>query len=184
MHVDDCDVTFNFGLSSADDFEGNDLAFCGMLDSAEHRRHLVTYKHVKGRCVIHSGKRRHGALSIKGGERLSLIMWSKSDSFRQSPSYVSKLSNKAAAAKDAGVPDQVCLSYTHDKDYSRWAEGPCMYLVIRGKMPGVDIKLEVKPHFMVRDLAEILCYGVSHNGGSLREVPVQYRGIPPLAALM
>merc|ERR1712012_125848 len=30
MHVDECDVTFNFGLTDADAFEGSDLAFCGM----------------------------------------------------------------------------------------------------------------------------------------------------------
>eukprot|EP00913_Durusdinium_trenchii_P025440 g23884.t1 len=37
MHVDECDVTFNFGLTNSDDFRGSDLAFCGMLGSEEHR---------------------------------------------------------------------------------------------------------------------------------------------------
>jgi hypothetical protein len=37
MHVDECDVTFNFALTPADSFEGNDLAFCGMLGSVSHR---------------------------------------------------------------------------------------------------------------------------------------------------
>ena len=41
MHVDECDVTFNFGLTPADSFEGNDLAFCGMLGSVSHRRLLA-----------------------------------------------------------------------------------------------------------------------------------------------
>ena len=71
------EVTFNFGITSHEDFEGNDLTFCGMFDSAEHRKYHHTqlvkcpwpfggrYKHVKGRCVVHSGKRRHGAMDIQ-----------------------------------------------------------------------------------------------------------------------
>ena len=38
MHIDECDVTFNFGITSHDSFEGNDLTFCGMFDSASHRK--------------------------------------------------------------------------------------------------------------------------------------------------
>ena len=38
MHIDECDVTFNFGVTSHENFEGNDLTFCGMFDSASHRK--------------------------------------------------------------------------------------------------------------------------------------------------
>lgn len=117
-------VTFNFGITSHDNFEGNDLTFCGMFDAADHRKYHHTnlvgtksaylhsimlqclpvahvlprftsiimhyhcsmvgvggtyliafcladcwfylrYKHAKGRCVVHSGKRRHGAMDIE-----------------------------------------------------------------------------------------------------------------------
>jgi len=121
MHVDECDVTFNFGLCDPDGFSGSDLAFCGMFGSQEHRRHLHSYAHVKGRCVLHSGKRRHGAMNIKTGERASLIMWTKSPSFRQTAEYQRKWGNYAQIQKEKGDPDRICLSYTHDRDFMRWS---------------------------------------------------------------
>jgi len=120
MHVDECDVTFNFGLTDADGFEGSDLAFCGMFADSNHRKHLHTYKHVKGRCVVHSGKRRHGALNIKAGERASLIMWTRSDSFRWTPAYNKMWGGGSVKGKEDGPPDRVCLSETHDRDYDKW----------------------------------------------------------------
>ncbi|CAK9055849.1 2-oxoglutarate and iron-dependent oxygenase domain-containing protein ICU11 (Protein INCURVATA 11) [Durusdinium trenchii] len=113
MHIDECDVTFNFGITSHNNFEGNDLTFCGMFDSADHRKYHHTYKHVKGRCVVHSGKRRHGAMDIEKGERASLIMWTKSRSFRRTEAYRER-NRKGLTYGDA---DRVCLSYTHDPDY-------------------------------------------------------------------
>merc|ERR1719420_2397954 len=62
MHVDECDVTLNFGLTPGGNFTGNDLVFCGMFGSGAHRQRTHTYQHVMGRCVVHSGKRRHGAV--------------------------------------------------------------------------------------------------------------------------
>ena len=35
-------VTFNFGITSHDNFEGNDLTFCGMFDAADHRKYHHT----------------------------------------------------------------------------------------------------------------------------------------------
>ena len=87
MHIDECDITFNIGLTENPDFEGNQLAFCGMYDADDHRRHLLTYSHVRGQCVVHCGKQRHGALDIEHGERASLIMWTKSHAFRRTPEY-------------------------------------------------------------------------------------------------
>ncbi|CAE7797584.1 ICU11, partial [Symbiodinium sp. CCMP2456] len=88
MHVDECDVTFNFGLSDTINFTGSDLVFCGMLGSADQRKHRHTYRHEKGRCIVHAGKRRHGALPISDGERCNLIMWTKSPTFRDSDGYL------------------------------------------------------------------------------------------------
>jgi len=65
MHIDECDVTFNFGITPHENFEGNDLTFCGMFDSEDHRKFHHMYKHVKGRCVVHSGKRRHELLTSR-----------------------------------------------------------------------------------------------------------------------
>merc|ERR1719207_229405 len=115
MHIDECDVTFNFGITSHDHFDGNDLTFCGMFDSDTHRKYHHTYKHVKGRCVVHSGKRRHGALDIEKGERASLIMWTKSQSYRRKPEYQRR--NRSGLRH--GQADRVCLSYTHDPDYKK-----------------------------------------------------------------
>ncbi|CAJ1350797.1 unnamed protein product [Effrenium voratum] len=113
MHIDECDVTFNFGITAHGKFDGNDLTFCGMFDSADHRKYHHRYKHVRGRCVVHSGKRRHGAMDIEKGERASLIMWTKSRSFRRTQAYRER-NRKGLTYGDA---DRVCLSYTHDPDY-------------------------------------------------------------------
>lgn len=116
MHIDECDVTFNFGLTDAANFAGNDLTFCGMYYADTHRRRSATYKHARGRCVVHSGKRRHGALDIEDGERASLIMWTKSSSFRATAEYARR---NVRALNHSGGADRVCLSYSHDPDYKR-----------------------------------------------------------------
>mmetsp|Transcript_25938 Transcript_25938/g.59940 ORF Transcript_25938/g.59940 Transcript_25938/m.59940 type:complete len:566 (-) Transcript_25938:68-1765(-) len=115
MHIDECDVTFNFAITSHENFEGSDLAFCGMFDADNHRKYHHEYKHIKGRCVLHSGKRRHGALDIEKGERASLIMWTKSRSFRRKPAYMLRQDR----GLNHGEADRVCLSYTHDPDYKK-----------------------------------------------------------------
>lgn len=117
MHVDECDVTFNFGLCDNSDFTGSELAFCGMYGSVNHRKHLHTYSHVKGRCVLHSGKRRHGALNVETGLRASLIMWTKSTVFRRTAAYKKRWGNAATVEAETDVPDRICLSYTHDRDF-------------------------------------------------------------------
>jgi hypothetical protein len=115
MHVDSCDVTFNFGITTSEDYKGSDLTFCGMFHSDEHRLHHFSYRHVKGRCVVHSGKRRHGARDIETGERSSLVMWTHSESFRRTRLYEERYDRMV---KD-GKFDKVCLSYTHDGDYKK-----------------------------------------------------------------
>ncbi|KAH8044113.1 procollagen-lysine 5-dioxygenase [Aureococcus anophagefferens] len=116
MHIDECDVTFNFGLTDAANFAGNDLTFCGMYYADTHRRRSATYKHARGRCVVHSGKRRHGALDIEDGERASLIMWTKSSSFRATAEYARR---NVRALNHSGGTDRICLSWSHDPDYKR-----------------------------------------------------------------
>jgi len=86
-----------------------------MFDSDSHRKYHHTYKHVKGRCVVHSGKRRHGALDIEKGERASLIMWTKSQSYRKTYDY----QRRNSSGLRHGQADRVCLSYTHDPDYKK-----------------------------------------------------------------
>ena len=66
MHTDDSDVTFNVCLGK--DFEGAGLQFCGIMGQANHRHHSLVYQHVKGHCVVHLGRTRHGADDITRGE--------------------------------------------------------------------------------------------------------------------
>ena len=114
MHIDECDITFNIGLTETLDFEGNQLAFCGMYDADDHRKHLLTYTHVRGQCIVHCGKQRHGALDIEDGERASLIMWTKSHAFRRTEEYRHLYDLTKFNLGDA---DRICLSYSHDDDY-------------------------------------------------------------------
>ena len=88
-----------------------------MFGTAEHRRHMHTYKHERGRCVLHSGKRRHGALDVETGERASLIMWTKSSAFRRTAAYQQRWGPQAQVQPEGSTPDRVCLSYTHDRDF-------------------------------------------------------------------
>mmetsp|Transcript_35486 Transcript_35486/g.73024 ORF Transcript_35486/g.73024 Transcript_35486/m.73024 type:complete len:453 (+) Transcript_35486:155-1513(+) len=117
MHVDDCDITFNFGLSDSHNFGGSDLAFCGMSATAQLRQHVHTYSHSKGRCILHAGKRRHGALAVTRGERASLIMWTKSSSFRQTAAYQQRWGALVPVPRDEKTPDRICLSFSYDRDF-------------------------------------------------------------------
>merc|ERR1719197_1992834 len=114
MHVDDSEVTVNVNL--LDTFEGAGLAFCGRYVDPTHRKLQYTYEHVKGRAVIHSGKHRHGALSITAGRRSNLIVWCRSTFFRKSPAFDIRRS------EENQPPDLVCLSRTHDADFQHWSE--------------------------------------------------------------
>jgi hypothetical protein len=69
-----------------------------------------SYPHVPGHAVLHLGRQRHGADTITRGERVSLIVWARSSSFR-----MHQLDHRPAHAQEK--PDEVCLSYTHDIDY-------------------------------------------------------------------
>lgn len=117
MHTDDSDVTFNICLGL--EFEGAGLQFCGVMGAANHRRHTFTYHHAKGRCVFHLGRKRHGADDLTKGERLNLILWNHSSTYRASEEYRSP-----PYVQEEGPPDQVCVSYTHDRDYGLFKPYP------------------------------------------------------------
>ena len=57
------------------EFEGAGLTFCGYMGKAHHRQFSYRHTHVKGHCVVHLGRRRHGADDLSSGERLNLIIW-------------------------------------------------------------------------------------------------------------
>ena len=121
MHVDNSDVTFNVCLGK--DFTGAGLAFCGYMGEPHHRRISHTYVHRKGHCVVHLGRRRHGADDIQSGERLNLIIWNTNLAFRSSRAYTD-LQQQRRYLKEVGPPDLQCLSYTHDRDYLSFKEPP------------------------------------------------------------
>jgi len=116
MHTDDSDVTFNVCLGH--NFTGASLSFCGTMGAPDHRQFAMTYQHQVGRAVIHLGTRRHGADDIESGTRASLVVWN----------YNSKWWGSRVHAinywSEAGPPDSLCLSYTHDLDYSVYKELP------------------------------------------------------------
>lgn len=122
VHCDDSDVTFNVCMGR--DFKGAGLQFCGNQGSAQHRKSSLVYHHVKGRCVVHTGYRRHGADDITQGERLNLIIWNKNSEYRKSLSYkkYTMQSRGTGYETEEGPPDQVCLSFTHDRDYGVYKE--------------------------------------------------------------
>ena len=75
---------------------------------------------------MHLGRRRHGADDIQSGERLNLIVWNHNLAFRGSRQYTD-LQHQRRYEKEAGPPDAVCLSYTHDRDYLVYKEAPAQY---------------------------------------------------------
>eukprot|EP00928_Gymnodinium_smaydae_P075167 TRINITY_DN58178_c0_g1_i1.p1 TRINITY_DN58178_c0_g1~~TRINITY_DN58178_c0_g1_i1.p1 ORF type:complete len:496 (-),score=78.15 TRINITY_DN58178_c0_g1_i1:159-1646(-) len=116
VHTDDSDVTFNVNIFG--DYEGCPLVFCGIVGAPDHRKFKVAYQHRLGHAVMHSGRHRHGAEDITGGERMNLVIWSYSYNFRQSAA------SKKKHKRELGPPDMRCLSYTHDRDFGHFREYP------------------------------------------------------------
>jgi hypothetical protein len=117
MHTDDSDVTFNVCLGL--NFEGAGLQFCGLMGAPNHRHHTYTYQHVRGSCVCHLGRKRHGADDITSGERLNIILWNHSSTYRDSDQY-----RTPPYKTESGPPDEVCVSYTHDRDFGNFKKYP------------------------------------------------------------
>lgn len=89
------------------------------MGAKNHRKHTYTYHHKKGKCVCHLGRKRHGADDISSGERLNLILWNHSSTYRESNGY-----NEPDYNREEGPPDEVCVSYTHDRDYGNFKKYP------------------------------------------------------------
>lgn len=119
MHTDDSDITFNVCLGF--EFTGATLTFCGYMGAADHRKASHVYHHEVGRAVLHLGSRRHGADNIESGTRMNLIVWSHNKAWRRA--HPSRL-RREYYAKEDGPPDEVCLSYTHDRDYLAYKKAP------------------------------------------------------------
>ncbi|CAE7564771.1 ICU11 [Symbiodinium sp. CCMP2592] len=139
MHEDDADVTLNVCLGR--EFSGATLTFCGLVADANHRKMQYTYSHEKGRAVLHLGRQRHGADDIASGERVNFILWSVSEKYRSSEAY----QNHRLRSSSADPPDRICLSYTHDRDYTKFLPKPTKAQAIsRGVMLDVvERRLEV-----------------------------------------
>jgi len=132
MHTDDSDITFNICLGK--DFKGAGLQFCGNQGSAKHRQASLVYQHVRGRCVVHKGHRRHGADDITEGERLNLIFWNHNPEYRKSKSHSRhNVQSRSTYEKEVGPPDRVCVSFTHDRDYGQFKDYDAKSLKHRGR---------------------------------------------------
>jgi len=108
MHVDDAEVTLNVCLT--DQFSGSGLSFCGCVGEKQFFKHAFTYKHKKGRAVLHPGKQRHGADDITAGERYNLIVWCRSTEYR-----ISKEFHMLSRHEMEDPPDLICLSSAEKK---------------------------------------------------------------------
>lgn len=84
FHVDASDVTLNLCLGSS--FVGGELYFEGRRCEL-HRQtgcssaDRFVYRHRPGVALLHAGKHRHGALEIRQGERINLIVWCRSTAY-------------------------------------------------------------------------------------------------------
>lgn len=117
MHIDDSDVTFNVCLG--DNFTGATLTFCGLFGAPDHRHYNHTYHHKVGRAVLHLGARRHGADDIESGKRANLVIWNHNWEYRANGG------NQAMQYfQEDGPPSEVCLSYTHDRDFTHFKKLP------------------------------------------------------------
>lgn len=115
MHTDSSDITLNVCLGR--DFAGATLTFCGVKGNHDHRNLKHVYRHQIGRGVIHLGRQRHGADDLYSGERLNFILWNNSSSWRSSAAHIELMENMRNMET---TPDLICLSYTHDADYTKY----------------------------------------------------------------
>eukprot|EP01094_Clydonella_sp_ATCC50884_P016186 TRINITY_DN2692_c0_g1_i3.p1 TRINITY_DN2692_c0_g1~~TRINITY_DN2692_c0_g1_i3.p1 ORF type:complete len:155 (-),score=48.14 TRINITY_DN2692_c0_g1_i3:207-671(-) len=80
FHFDDSEVTLNVCLGMR--FQGGALYFRGILEEESTHTEEVALEHRVGVGLVHAGKHRHGAMPIEAGERLNLILWCRSSSYR------------------------------------------------------------------------------------------------------
>lgn len=87
FHADDSEITFNFCLGG--DFIGSELYFQGRrcfqhMQTEHHPAEHIEIIQKLGWCIVHAGLHRHGVLPILHGERRSLIIWARSQRYRES----------------------------------------------------------------------------------------------------
>ena len=112
-HLEQCPSAMLLRAAAlTDGFSGAVLAFCGRQGEPGHRALSLQYGHELGRCVVHAGRRRHGAKDIRGGVRENLIVWTRSVVHRDSAAF-----SNPAYHREAGPPSAECLSFTHDRDF-------------------------------------------------------------------
>jgi hypothetical protein len=144
MHSDASEVTVNVSLGR-DGFNGGDLCFCGDSGKRDHRKYRYSYRHVKGRAVMHLGRMRHGAEDVVAkhkpvdkidedaipttaaqadseeseSERLNLIIWLRSSVFRSAVAFghIAPDMFPREAEDPNSPPDKCCLSKYNDDDY-------------------------------------------------------------------
>ena len=85
FHADDSEVTFNFCLGGS--FIGSELYFQGRrcfkhMQTPHKPNEHIEVEQIPGTCIVHAGLHRHGVLPILDGYRRSMIVWTKSSSFR------------------------------------------------------------------------------------------------------
>jgi hypothetical protein len=69
------------------------------------------------------GSRRHGADDIESGTRMNLIVWNHNWAYRESFEFKAR-QQANVYDKEAGPPDPLCLSFTHDRDYLKYKTVP------------------------------------------------------------
>ena len=119
MHHDASDITVNVCLGD-EGFVGAGLTFCGILGKPHHRHKSTTYSHKVGRALMHLGAHRHGADTILSGKRTNLIMWNRSSLYARCPEHYLQgdlMIRRGTYYEEAGPPDAVCISSTHDRDH-------------------------------------------------------------------
>ena len=100
------------------------------MGASNHRKEELIYEQRKGHCLVHLGRQRHGAIDIEKGERMNLIMWNRSRLYRGS---AEPTEHRTSYQQEAGKPDKVCLSYTHDKDYGVFKNYPRGFESFKGR---------------------------------------------------
>ncbi|KAI9120119.1 hypothetical protein K1719_008767 [Acacia pycnantha] len=96
FHVDDSEVTLNICLGKQ--FTGGELFFRGVrcdehVTTQPLSEEIFDYSHVPGRAVLHNGRHRHGARATTSGQRINLIIWCRSSSFREMKKYLKDFSS-------------------------------------------------------------------------------------------
>lgn len=120
FHHDASHVTLNVCLGQQ--FTGGELFFQGLLDDESTHGEMFVYNHVVGRGVLHVGKHRHGAMELKSGRRVNLIVWCRSSELAASQHGHSHAHGESCGGhhhdhdddEDEMEEDDDCDGHSHD----------------------------------------------------------------------